>query len=164
MPAQNKRLWWNELPREWADRGPVDGDVIIVHMGNHAQNVAVGKNITQTIYAMLGEPEPDDREVIEQKLGDLKKTLQASSSQLDAAIAQMADMQLKLLHGELVKTGDNETPSANTITTIGDWLLDNVPTIVEALVDLFATPAVGRVVGKAGEEAVKWVKNRLGNN
>jgi len=46
---------------------------------------------------------------------------------------------------------------------MGDWLLDNLPAIGEALGTLFALPAVGRVVGKAGEAAVKWVQQRFGN-
>ena len=44
---------------------------------------------------------------------------------------------------------------------MGDWLLDNLPAIGEALGALFALPAVGRVVGKAGEGAVKWVTQRF---
>jgi hypothetical protein len=74
----------------------------------------------------------------------------------------MAEFQLKLLQGELAKTGEGETPSASTITQVGDWLLDNVPQIAEILTGLFATPAVGRVVGKAGKVAVEWVKKRFG--
>ena len=43
-----------------------------------------------------------------------------------------------------------------------DLLLDSVPQIADALAALFATPAVGRVVGVAGEAAVTWVKRRFG--
>jgi hypothetical protein len=45
---------------------------------------------------------------------------------------------------------------------MGDLLLDSVPQITNAMANLFATPAVGRVVGKAGETAVTWVKRRFG--
>jgi hypothetical protein len=41
-------------------------------------------------------------------------------------------------------------------------LLDSVPQIADALAALFATPAVGRVVGVADEAAVTWVKRRFG--
>ena len=58
--------------------------------------------------------------------------------------------------------GENETPSASTITQIGDWLLDNLPELAETLAGLFATPAVGRVVGRAGESAVSWLRKRFG--
>jgi hypothetical protein len=66
-----------------------------------------------------------------------------------------------LLAGELTKTGDGEQPSASTITQIGNWLLDNLPPIAEALTGLFATPAVGRVIGRAGDAAVTWARQRF---
>jgi hypothetical protein len=71
---------------------------------------------------------------------------------------------LPLLEGELTKVEEGETPSGKTIVTIGDWLLDNVPEIVEALARLFATPAVGKVMGRAGEETVNWVRQRFGED
>jgi uncharacterized protein with von Willebrand factor type A (vWA) domain len=156
------RQWWDDLPEDWASKPSVGGDVVVVRIGDHARQVAAGKNVTQTIYGILGEPQPDDRQVIEQKFAEITQALQATRDQLDSTVAQMAEMQLKLLQGELSKTEEGETPSANTITTVGDWLLDNVPAIVEVLTGLFATPAVGRVVGNAGEAAVKWLKGRLG--
>jgi hypothetical protein len=150
--------WWDSIPAQ------IGGDVIIGHVGAGATGVAIGKNITQTIYDMLGEPAPDDKQVIEQKLSEATTAVQELREQLDAATAAMAEFQLKLLQGELTKTEEGETPSASTITQVGDWLLDNVPQIAEILTSLFATPAVGRVVGKAGEVAVEWVKKRLGRS
>jgi len=51
--------------------------------------------------------------------------------------------------------------NTSTIIKMGDWLLDNLPAIGEALGSLFALPAIGRVVGKAGEAAVRWVTQRF---
>jgi hypothetical protein len=150
--------WWDSIPAQ------IGGDVIIGHVGAGATGVAIGKNITQTIYDMLGEPAPDDKQVIEQKLSEATTAVQELREQLDAQTAAVAEFQLKLLQGELTKTEEGETPSASTITQVGDWLLDNVPQIAEILTSLFATPAVGRVVGKAGEVAVEWVKKRLGRS
>jgi hypothetical protein len=82
--------------------------------------------------------------------------------QLDANTAKMAEFQLKLLRGELTKTEKDEKPSASTITQVGDWLLESVPQIAEPLTSLFATPAVGKVMGKAGETAIDWVRQRFG--
>ena len=110
----------------------------------------------------MGEPQPDDKSVIQSQLGQVRSALDALKDTADAMTLQMADFQLKLLGGELTKTGEEETPSASTITQVGDWLLDSLPQIAEVLTGLFATPAVGRVVGKAGEVAVNWVKKRLG--
>jgi hypothetical protein len=159
LEAQDEEIqqdWWDNIPAQ------IGGDVIIGQVGAGATGVAIGKNITQTVYDVLGAPTPDDKQVIEQKLSEATATVQELRKQLDAATATMAEFQLKLLQGELTKTEEGETPSASTITQVGDWLLDNVPQIAEILTGLFATPAVGRVIGKAGEVAVEWVKKRLG--
>ena len=154
--SKNTKAWWDEIPVH------VGGDMIIGEVGAGAKGVIIGKNITQTIYDALGEPTPDDKQVIEQQLAGVKAALQKNKDQIEANTAMMAEFQMKLLQGELTKTDEDETPSANTITQVGNWLLDNVPAIAEALTSLFATPAVGKVVGKAGEVAVKWVKMRFG--
>jgi hypothetical protein len=158
MSEKEEQDWWNDIPAQ------IGGDVIIGRVGAGATGVAVGKNITQTVYDVLGEPTPDDKQIIEQKLSGAMTTVQGLQEQLDAQTAAIAEFQLKLLQGELTKTEEGETPSASTITHVGDWLLDNVPQIAEILTSLFATPAVGRVVGKAGEVAVEWVKKRFGRS
>ena len=152
MPEQP---WWERLPPE------VGGDVIIANVGAGASGVAVGKGITQQLGNLLGPPQPSDHEVIEAQLGKVLAALQ-SDSRVDPAVAGMAKFQLELLKGELTKTGADEVPSANTLTQVGDWLLDNVPAIAEALTSLFATPAVGKLIGKAGERAVAWARRRFG--
>lgn len=152
-----KKSWWDKLPAH------IGGDVIIGEVDAGARGVAIGKNITQTVYDMLGEPTPDDKQVIEQRLSEVTAALQGMQAQLDSPTANMAEFQMKLLEGELTKTEEGEMPSASTITQVGDWLLDNIPQIAEVIAGLFATPAVGKVVGKAGEVAVKWVKKRFGS-
>jgi hypothetical protein len=154
--------WWQEI-------GPIQasGDVIIATIGDNAHNVAVGKQITQQIYELVGPPTPSDKEVITQKLQQVQAALASAAASNPAATSanlKMAEGYLQLLGGELSKTEASETPSANTITLVGNWLLDNVPELLEALTSLFATPAVGRVIGKAGEAAVAWVKTRFGDH
>jgi hypothetical protein len=61
-----------------------------------------------------------------------------------------------------MRPADDDMPNAGTITKMGDWLLNNLPAIGEALGTVFALPAIGRVVGKAGDAAVKWVQQRFG--
>ncbi len=151
------KAWWDELLPH------VGGDVIVGQVGAGAKNVTVGKNIQQTIDSTLGPTTPDDKKVIEQRINDLSAALEKQKSQVDPKTASMAEFQIKLLGGELKKSGENETPSASTITQVGDWLLDNVPQIAGSVVGLFATPAVGKIVGKAGEVAIKWAKQRFGS-
>jgi hypothetical protein len=154
MSETQERPWWNDVSIQSG------GDVIIGQVGAGAKGVAIGKN--QAVYGTLGEPVPGDRQVIEKQFAQVAAALQKLQGQMDANTAKMAEFQLKLLQGELTKIDKDETPSASTITQVGDWLLDSIPSIAETLTSLFATPAVGKVVGKAGEAAIKWVKQRFG--
>jgi hypothetical protein len=162
--------WWEQLADELTDEhgessaldaSGVTGDVIIGIVGAGASDVAVGKNITQQINKIVGAPTPNDKEVIALKFAEVDAALAAHKGSLDSGKMQTAEGYLQLLRGELMKTDEAEMPSASTITLVGNWLLDNVPQIIGALTSLFATPAVGRVVGKAGEVAAKWVKQRF---
>ncbi len=135
------------------------GDVITATIGAGAKNVAVGKNITQTITDPYGPPTPDDKPMIEAALGKVAAALAAA--QLDAKRLSAAEARLDILQEELTKTGQDETPDAGTITKMGDWLMQNLPELAGAITGLFTTPAVGRVVAKAGEAAAQWWKNHF---
>jgi hypothetical protein len=155
MTKEEARPWWDALPRE------VQGDVIVGDVSAAAEGVAIGKNIRQQIRKTLGVPGPGDRLTIDEEIAALRAELNQLAVQLDETTARMAEFQLELLKGELTKTDPGDTPSANTITQVGDWLLDNVPDIAELLAGFFATPAVGKVVGKAGGEAIAWARSRF---
>ena len=156
--ASRPEAWWDQLlPSQ------IGGDVIVAKIGANAHGVAVGKNIQQTVDSKLGAMTQEDRQVIEQRLADLDKAVDQARGQLDPATATIADFQKKSLRGELSKTGDGQTPNASTLMTAADWLLDNLPQAAGAIVGLFTTPAVGKVVGKAGDIAVQWAKQRFGH-
>ena len=137
------------------------GDVIIAVVGAGAKNVAAGKNITQTVTEVLGPPTLDDKTQIEQGFAVLLDAL--ARLQVAEAAADRATTRIEILQEEFTKPGDEGVPNAGTIIKMGDWLLDNLPAIGEALGSLFALPAIGRVVGKAGEAAVRWVTQRFGS-
>lgn len=158
MSDQPSKPWWDEIAVQ------ASGDVIMGDVGAGAKNVAIGKNITQSVTEILGDPTPDDGQIIASALSDLTAAIADLRGQLGDTSADMAEFQVGLLEGELAKTGEDDQPSASTITQVGDWLLDNVPDIFEILTGIFATPAVGRVVGKAGQVAVEWVKTRFGKS
>ncbi len=167
VAEKTEQPWWNRVGDQSSAVSGINasgfgGDFIVASVGAGAKNVAIGKQISQTVYELVGTPTPDDKEIITQKLAAVEAALAARQGQIDAMKTQMAQFQLQLLRGELTKVGENETPSASTITQIGDWLLDNLPELAETLAGLFATPAVGRVVGRAGESAVSWLRKRFG--
>lgn len=165
MSSNDRPHWWDNLPDAIGDfqAGDVDGDVIIASVGAGAQNVAIGKNITQTVYETLGQPTSADRQIISQQLAGVKLALEKSEAEIGASAARMASGVLAQIEHELLKTGQDEPPNAAILTQMGDLLLDSVPQLTDALATLFATPAAGRVAGKAGETAVTWVKRRFGS-
>jgi hypothetical protein len=154
---RDQEPWWNRLPEH------VGGDVIIGNVGSGARGVAIGKNIQQTLDSALGPLTTADKQVIEQRLAAVDDALAANRSQIDPATTAVADFQVKRLKGELTKTEPTQVPNASTITEVGDWLLDNLPQIAESVAGLFATPAVGKIVGRAGEAAVSWARRRFGS-
>ncbi len=156
-----KPAWWDQLPDTLGGlhTGDVGGSVIIGSVGAGARNVAIGQNITQTIVETLGEATPEDKAVIEAQFERVLAALNAAS--IDPRTAGRAEANLETLQAELTKTGDDDRPDAGAITRVGDWLLDNAPEIAQALAELFGLPAVGRVLGKAGEGAVAWVRRRF---
>ena len=161
MAEETRQPWWREL--SLAGGEVYTGDIIIAEVGAGARGVVVGKNqqVTQSIYEIVGEPQPDDRELIEDALSALRTALQAPGQKIDPAQAAMAEFQLELLGGELTKTEEGELPSANTIMRVGEWLLEHVPSIGAGLTRLFDTPAVARVLAKAGDGLVGWIGQLL---
>jgi hypothetical protein len=166
MSTVNKQDWWDGLPDALGGfrAGDIGGKVTITTVGAGANNVAVGENITQIVREALGEPAADDKRIIEEQLAHVRAALKQTASEIGPSAAKMAQGVLAHIESELLKAGQNGTPNATTITQMGSLLLDSVPQIDGALAGLFATPAVGRVVGKAGEAAVNWVRERFGNN
>jgi hypothetical protein len=164
MSTESQQNWWDNLPDTIGDFSARDigGDVVIASVGDGAQNVLIGKSITQTVLTALGEPTADDKQIIQDQFAEVRDTLKQTEPEIGKSAETMAQGLLNQMEAELVKTGEDEIPNAGTITQIGDLLLDSVPQVAEALTSLFATPAVGRVVGKAGEAALKWVKTRFG--
>ena len=149
---EREQPWWEGISVQSA------GDVIIGFAGAGAQQTTIGKEIT----IILGKPSADDGQSIEKQFAQTEASLRRLGTELDPQVTMMAEFQLKLLRGELVKAGDGSKPSANTIVQVGDWLLDNVPQLTGGIQQLFAAPAVGRAMGEAGDEAVEWAKNRFG--
>jgi hypothetical protein len=144
--------WWEGISIQ------SEGDVIIGYAGTGAQHTTIGKEIT----IVLGEPQPDDTERIDTAFSEAEAALARLHGDLDPQLATMAAFQLRLLRGELDKADEGSAPSANTITQVGDWLLTSVPGMSKILQRLFASPAVGRVLAQAGDEAVAWIQERFG--
>jgi hypothetical protein len=147
-------------PRPGVGAAQVSGDMIVANIGAGAQGVVVGKHIQQTITADSAAGQDADRQAIELLLAQLERELAASP--LDAATKMMADFQLRLLAGELGKSGERASPSASTTRQVGDWLLDNLPGLKGALTALFSAPATLRALRRADAPLDAWLQRRFG--
>lgn len=149
-PPGQQQPWWASLA------SGARGDVIVGQVGAGAQNVAVGKQIQQTIGADTGGT--DDRTTLETQLATLEQV--ARDAQFNAATNGMVTFQLELLRGELLKQGDMP-PSASTLTRVGDWLWEHAPALREPLAALLTSGAGWRLLAHAGNDAVQWAARRF---
>jgi hypothetical protein len=152
------------VPRTGAIAPSAGGDLISANIGAGAQANIVGKNqwIEQAIAGGSLDPEAE-RRAIDQLLAGLESALSASSAQLDSATLMMASFQLRLLVGELGKSGERAVPSASTVTQVADWLLDHVPPLSSALTALFTAPPVMRALRHADTPLDAWLQLRFGS-
>jgi hypothetical protein len=58
--GERRKTWWDRRPHR------AGGDVIIGNIGDAAHGVVIGKDITQQIHDVVGEPRPDDRAIAEE--------------------------------------------------------------------------------------------------
>jgi hypothetical protein len=151
--SEQKQPWWDSV--KW-----VGGDNIQTIIGDYATNVVAGKSIVQTLNDVLGKPTPTDLKEIQGEINQLRQKIQASSA--SEAVKAVAEYNVQLLEKELTKA--EKLPEQSIVQQAGEWLLDNLPDVLEAVVSLFASPAVGRVVAKGGESMIKWIKDKLGHH
>lgn len=150
VPAGDERPFWQGLGLSAGD------DIIIAEVGASAQNVAVGKQISQ---ALAGSAAPgDERAQIEVALAVLEAALRGLGGA--GPLLSVLPLQIGLLRGELTKAAP-ETPSASTISQVGDWLLGALPACAPALAQLFSAPAVRRALQRSGPQAVAWASSRF---
>jgi hypothetical protein len=138
------------------------GDMIVANVGAGAQGNVIGKN--QLVYQTSdgAASQEDDRRAIGELLAQLDRALAGGAAQLDSATTGIAAGYLRLLAGELSKTGERAVPSASTITLVGDWLLDNVSSLHGSLAALFAAPATRRALARADAPLDPWLQRRFG--
>lgn len=138
----------------------VTGDKIEAQVGDvgPGAQVAIGKQIQQTITQAPTELTAAERAEIARLLAELKSQL----ASLD--IPESKKLVGQEFVGQLEKelTSTDKPPDASTIKVAGDWLLDNIPALTGTVVSVFASPIVGKVVEAAGDIAAEWVKKRFG--
>ena len=152
--GDKKQAWWEQVTNAIGavDASGAGGDVIVATIGAGAKNVVVGKGNVQQVTEVIGQPQPDDRAQIAAGLQQLSAALTALS--LAETERARGEARLEILQDELTKS--DGAPDGGMIVKAGDWLLQNLPVLSEALGAFFALPAVGRALGEAGSAALNW--------
>jgi hypothetical protein len=138
----------------------VAGDKIEGHVGDvgSGAQVAIGKDIKQTITQAPTELSAAERIEIARLLAELKDQL-ASLDILESKKLVGQEL-VGQLEQELTRT--DKPPDASTIKVVGDWLLENVPALAGTITGVFVNPVVGKAVKAAGSIAAEWVGKRFG--
>jgi len=138
----------------------VRGDKIEGHVGDvgSGAQVAIGKDIKQTITQARTELSAAERSEIARLMAELKGQL-ASLDILEGKKLVGQEFVGQLEH-ELTRT--DRPPDGSTIKVVGDWLLENIPALAGTITGVFVNPVVGKAVKAAGGIAAEWVARRFG--
>jgi len=129
------------------------GDVIVATVGAGARNVAIGKEIRQTIQEGAGQTPEAERQQLQAALAAL---LQATSTLSDQRLALRAEVHGETLQQELLKNGDAVNRGA--VTNALDWLQKNAPALAPVINALLALPAVQQQLDHPEQPDGNWLR------
>lgn len=132
------------------------GSVYTVNIGDNNKNIMIGQNITQTINTAVGRPQTNDYQQVVSAIAEFKASFEMIKSSLSDRQRFIGEDKINALEKQLTK--QDESPSGEIIREAGDWLIENIPEIGEALLRLFLPQPVGRILAKASAATIKWVK------
>lgn len=170
LRAPDGRLWPSSAPDQTSATAPVQPAPAseprvnaTIHIGGSAtgSTIAVSSqlNLTST-GASMPSITLDDLAAVEEQMGRLLFALRTLRGHVESMKLQLAELQLKILQGELVKAGAGQATNTELLTTAGDWLLKNMPDLHDPLARFFAHPAVQKAFRSAGPAAASWLRNQ----
>lgn len=130
------------------------GDVIIGTVGDGAQHIAIGKDITQVSGASAPRDAAAQRHVLLAAWAALRPAL-------DPATAQLAGFQIDLLAAELERLDPPSAPSSSAVIRCADWLLANLPQLAQPLAALLRAPAVVGALSRTSADYAVWLASKL---
>lgn len=133
-----------------------EGDSIRITIGDHAQNVAAGKDIDQIISSESREQVTEvDLVAVRELFAELKQVVesQASPDLKDSAVERVE---------ELEETVTSTEPDLTTMEYVKKWFGKNLPKLSGAVISVLVNPIVGKVVEAGGEVAAGELKRRFG--
>lgn len=131
------------------------GDHIHAEIGDNANQVAVGKNITQQQVEGTAEVSQADVEQVQELFSILKAQIeqQAPPEKKEAALERVEELQEEIV---------SQKPSLSTMEYVRNWFGKNLPGLLGAVTSVVVHPIVGKVVEAAGGLAAEELKRRFG--
>lgn len=131
------------------------GDIIRATIGDHANQVAVGKHIVQKQISQVGEITEADLDVVRKLFSDFKEQVakKAPPEKRAAALEHADELEKELIH---------KKPTSTTFGYVRNWFVQYAPAVLGGLTSIFVHPIVGKIVEAAGEMAATEFKTRFG--
>ena len=143
------------MARKKSTQPTAGGDIITGTIGDHASQVAVGKNIRQLQKSGSAEITEADLEELRGLFDELKKQVaeQAPPDKKDAALERVEELQQEV-------TSDKPQPS--TFEYVKNWFGKNIPGLLGSVTSLVVHPLVGKVVEAASSVAADAIRRQFG--
>ena len=136
-------------------RPSAGGDIIQATIGDHASQVAVGKNIRQQQNSGSAEVSQEDLKQLQGLFDDLKKQIE-----LQAPAEKKAGAQERV--EELQQEITSKKPEPATFEYVKNWFGKNLPSLLGSITSLVIHPVVGKVVEAASGLAAEAIKRQFG--
>lgn len=131
------------------------GDDIHITIGDHAQNVAAGKDIDQVVSGgSRGQVTEADLAAVRELFAELKRVIesQASPELKDPATERVEELE------EAVTSTESDL---TTMEYVKKWFGKNLPKLSGAVISVLVNPIVGKVAEAGGEIAAGELRRRF---
>jgi hypothetical protein len=135
------------------------GSAFHIDIGDKAQNVVIGENITNVHQAIS---QPPRAQVTESDLATIRNLFKELQSQVaaetppdkkNAALERVEELQEAIIA---------EEPDLETMAYLKKWFGKNVPHLIKAIIGVLCNPMVGKVVEARGGPTAAELKQRFG--
>jgi hypothetical protein len=131
------------------------GDIIQATIGEHASQVAVGKDIHQQQVSGAAQITQADLDQVQALFDQLKQQIekQAPPDKKDAALERVTELQQEI---------GAKKPDLSTMEYVKNWFGKNLPALLGGVTSLLINPILGKVVEAAGGLAADALRNHFG--
>jgi hypothetical protein len=137
------------------ERPSAGGDIIQATIGDHASQVAVGKNIRQQQNSSSTEVSQADLKQLQGLFDDLKKQIeqQAPTDKKAGALERVEELKQEIT---------SKKPEPATFEYVKNWFGKNIPGLLGSVTSLVIHPVVGKIVEAASGLAADAIKRQFG--